>query len=632
MKVISLYEASKIVLPSADNLGRSFLNILLSSQLGLNCENVETKDLQKYILRKAKARGLLAEKGVFKMPSSGGAATEERVQFGSTSHEDSGCSQEAKKVGISEELQDHKMKPSSSNNEESSNSKEEEVLESAKTEMGEVREENERLKMMLERIEKDYQSLQFRFFDILQHETSSKQSTDSTPSHDETEEPHDLVSLCLGRSPSEPKKEEKSTNTTKRRENEELKANLTLGLDSKFLISSEIVSNPSPAESVEEPKEEEAAETWPSSKIPKRNGDHDEVAQQGHPKRARVCVRTRCDTPTMNDGCQWRKYGQKIAKGNPCPRAYYRCTVAPSCPVRKQVQRCAEDTTILITTYEGTHNHQLPVSATAMASTTSAAASMLLSGSSSSQPGLGSLINATSARTELNGLSFSLHDNLRTKQLYFPNSSSPMFPTITLDLTTSSSTSTNPFNSRFSSSFSSTSRFPSTSLNFSSTESNTLPTIWNNGYQNYGTLSYNHQQLYQPYMEKNFQAAPTQQVLAETLTKAITSDPSFRTVIATAISSMMGGGGSVSANNRNQRAGDQNSSGQNLNMGDQTSTPRAFSTNSLTQNGKLGCASTYFNGLSSSTSQKGSLLQPALPFSIFNSASMPNNDNEEHKS
>ncbi|XP_039004475.1 probable WRKY transcription factor 40 [Hibiscus syriacus] len=76
-------------------------------------------------------------------------------------------------------------------------------------------------------------------------------------------------------------------------------------------------------------------------------------------KISRVYVRTEAsDTGLIvKDGYQWRKYGQKVTRDNPSPRAYFKCSFAPSCPVKKKVQRSADDQSVMVATYEGEHNH-----------------------------------------------------------------------------------------------------------------------------------------------------------------------------------------------------------------------------------------------------------------------------------
>jgi WRKY transcription factor 33 len=73
----------------------------------------------------------------------------------------------------------------------------------------------------------------------------------------------------------------------------------------------------------------------------------------------RVVVQTMSDIDILDDGYRWRKYGQKVVKGNPNPRSYYKCTTA-NCPVRKHVERASHDLRAVITTYEGKHNHDVP--------------------------------------------------------------------------------------------------------------------------------------------------------------------------------------------------------------------------------------------------------------------------------
>ena len=60
--------------------------------------------------------------------------------------------------------------------------------------------------------------------------------------------------------------------------------------------------------------------------------------------------------------CRWRKYGQKLVKGNPHPRSYYKCTTL-GCGVRKHVGRSPTNPPLMVTTYEGEHTHEAPPAA-----------------------------------------------------------------------------------------------------------------------------------------------------------------------------------------------------------------------------------------------------------------------------
>ncbi|CAM8910554.1 unnamed protein product [Rhodiola kirilowii] len=99
----------------------------------------------------------------------------------------------------------------------------------------------------------------------------------------------------------------------------------------------------------------------PDSKRWKGESENESVSGAGSRtvREPRIVVQTTSEIDILDDGYRWRKYGQKVVKGNPNPRSYYKCTFI-GCPVRKHVERASQDLRSVITTYEGKHNHDVP--------------------------------------------------------------------------------------------------------------------------------------------------------------------------------------------------------------------------------------------------------------------------------
>ncbi|KAA0035076.1 putative WRKY transcription factor 32 [Cucumis melo var. makuwa] len=124
--------------------------------------------------------------------------------------------------------------------------------------------------------------------------------------------------------------------------------------------SRRVINDSDPPTSSKEPLRETAIVVFERKRQVKKGSAGNSGTSLKPGKKPKFVVHAAGDVGISGDGYRWRKYGQKMVKGNPHPRNYYRCTSA-GCPVRKHIESAVENPNAVIITYKGVHDHDTPV-------------------------------------------------------------------------------------------------------------------------------------------------------------------------------------------------------------------------------------------------------------------------------
>ncbi|KAJ0971712.1 hypothetical protein J5N97_019671 [Dioscorea zingiberensis] len=131
-------------------------------------------------------------------------------------------------------------------------------------------------------------------------------------------------------------------------------------------LAQEILSCIEKAVSLAKPSTSEISEQGPKERERRDLYKRSRKSLPTWTKQVRVSGGQGSEEGSLNDGYQWRKYGEKEILGAKHRRSYFRCTHRHSlrCQATKQVQRTDEDPSILQVTYYGVHtchekNHEV---------------------------------------------------------------------------------------------------------------------------------------------------------------------------------------------------------------------------------------------------------------------------------